>query len=933
MTLYDESLHIPDSWQHGYRRLRARNRAASTVAAVLWFITALAMLAMLVLHVRDRNVRWGTAAAFGFAAFVLQLLAALNRLALGRFDYPTEDRYVTFVLWQLILSVLLALAQAGLIFLLTAAAEPLYRERYPNKLALACIFTRRGIGTRSFFKQVLLGITLTFFFSAFQVVFYLVASRFGAWAPLDVPYSNMLNTAFPWAVVLLAGFHPAVSEEFVSRMFSIPFLSKVLGRTRLGGRTGVWVAVILASFIWGFAHSDYPNQPFYIRGLEVGSAGLLIGFVMLRWGILAALVWHYTVDAFYTAYLLVRSGSTYFEISGWIAAGLMLVPLVVSLLLYVRRGGFEPEAGLRNADQPGPRSAPPPAAAPAELVAPPETVPRRRLVWAAGVAAAFLLLYAIPAQEPGDRTAFRHGRERIVESARHHARRLGVEPDSFRMAAAVVSRFDRDVGRYVLEHSDIATLNELYAGPLRTPVWRVRFFRAEEREELVVDLPVDAEPLAPAARGSPRPLVPLWAFRHVMPDSAAGDTLAPAAALQLAEEFLGANGVEPAVLVLQESSTQKRPARVDHAFEWEGPDATPAESRLRYSVVVRGGHVAGLRAYLHLPESWLRDQHEQPLLQHMAWLFSHALLGVGILVVALLFIGQVRQHRFPWLSSLRWGALAGSFPVVFVALRWSSDVLMDHSTTTPEALFGIEVGASVLVQFLAQGVQAAVLIGTLFAIRPRTRWLLSGGFDPVHVRQAVVLALLGVALLAGVQRAAAHITEAASTHARVTDLLRIEAAASSVPWLDAYVELLGHALRLLPLLAITAWLGRHALGVRRTAVLVSIGLVFFAADDARTPGQFGLALGLDALRVGAVLLLVSLVCRGNDLAYVLTFLAAGGLSTAVEWIRQPAPDLRASGWILALLVVVTLWLIARAATRRSRTSPQAGATASLAGSF
>jgi len=89
-------------------------------------------------------------------------------------------------------------------------------------------------------------------------------------------------------------------------------------------------AVVLSSFIWGFAHSNYPNQPYFIRGIEVGMSGLLVSVVMLRWGILAALVWHYTVDAFYTALLLLRSGSPYFVVSGsittWFASRLSLEP-------------------------------------------------------------------------------------------------------------------------------------------------------------------------------------------------------------------------------------------------------------------------------------------------------------------------------------------------------------------------------------------------------------------------------------------------------------------------------------------------------------------------------------------------------------------------------------------------------------------------------
>ena len=130
------------------------------------------------------------------------------------------------------------------------------------------------------------------------------------------------------------------------------------------GRLATAAAVVVASYIWGFAHSNYPNQPFWIRGVEVGTAGIVVSLVMLRWGILATLVWHYTVDAFYTALLMLRSGNPYFVVSGSVTAGIMLVPLALSLLLVLaprrlraRGGAVESRhagaaAGVRTAERP-----------------------------------------------------------------------------------------------------------------------------------------------------------------------------------------------------------------------------------------------------------------------------------------------------------------------------------------------------------------------------------------------------------------------------------------------------------------------------------------------------------------------------------------------------------------------------------------------------
>ena len=80
---------------------------------------------------------------------------------------------------------------------------------------------------------------------------------------------------------------------------------------------------------------------------------------MLRFGVVPLLFWHFTVDAIYTALLLLRSGNTYYVVSGAIASGILLLPLGVSLVLYLRRGGFLPAAGQANGGRGIRRRAPP----------------------------------------------------------------------------------------------------------------------------------------------------------------------------------------------------------------------------------------------------------------------------------------------------------------------------------------------------------------------------------------------------------------------------------------------------------------------------------------------------------------------------------------------------------------------------------------------
>ena len=110
---------------------------------------------------------------------------------------------------------------------------------------------------------------------------------------------------------------------------------------------------MVPALIWGFAHANYPAQPFYIRGVEVSLAGLLVGIVLYRFGVLPCLVWHYVVDAGYTSMLLVRSGNLYFVITAIAGTGALLVPLVATLVAAWRRGGFVEDESVAQRRRPG----------------------------------------------------------------------------------------------------------------------------------------------------------------------------------------------------------------------------------------------------------------------------------------------------------------------------------------------------------------------------------------------------------------------------------------------------------------------------------------------------------------------------------------------------------------------------------------------------
>ena len=220
---YAQYLKIPDQWKRDYQLMRSKNEVAQTIDSAVSVVLVVGMMIVIVLRVRRHDVPWRRAALVGLTGIVLGFLAQLNEFPLHEFGYPTTDSYASFLSRQFLNALISALGAGGLLFVLTAGAEPLYREMMSDKISLGNLFTMRGLRTKRFFLGAILGITQTGIFIAYQTAFYIVAFRYGAWSPADVPYTDLLNTRFPWAFVLFGGFLPAVSEEFLFRMFAIPF--------------------------------------------------------------------------------------------------------------------------------------------------------------------------------------------------------------------------------------------------------------------------------------------------------------------------------------------------------------------------------------------------------------------------------------------------------------------------------------------------------------------------------------------------------------------------------------------------------------------------------------------------------------------------------------------------------------------------------------
>jgi membrane protease YdiL (CAAX protease family) len=900
------SLHfeVPERWRRDYETLRSKNLAAGTVATLGLFLTALAVVVVFLERVRRKDVKWKWALAFAGTGAVLQLLSSLNEMPIRLFDYDTADAWTGFVAKSVAGDVGGAVTLGVVLLLLVAAGEPLYRERYPDKPALGRLLSLRGVGTKRFFRGLLLGYAMTACFFVYQIVFYVVAAHFGAWAPADVPYSNLLGTSFPWLGVLLMGFLPATTEEFSSRMFSIPFAERFLPR---------WAAVVVPALIWGFAHSTYPNQPFYIRGVEVGFAGILIGAVMLKADIFPLLVWHFTVDAVYTALLLLRSSNPYFVVSGAAASLVLLLPLGVSLALYLRRGGFTPESDLTNAatgscpEPPHVEEAVPAVCAPPRALDPMRVAAALVLALAAFAAARFLL----PRPGPWEDVRVTVDRNRAKAAADAFLKAAGDDPAGYLSVATTATALPAledpaDTGfglvpygeselaeRWLLERGGMPLLTRWATAVFPGPVWNVRYVRALDEHGATVA--VDAR----TGR--------IVGFKRAFPEAEAGGSPDEGAARAKAASVFASFGLDPLAWDVVSSKSEARKARRDTLVVSESRLEHAGEAARR-AVTGLAGDVPSLFATaLKLPEEWVRAREKSTAASYFALAWKIVAWGtlVGLLVVA--FVRLVRAGAIPWRRSLRLAALL-ALPAILSRSVSFPLVLARYDSQFSIPVFAVMAGVGLFVGILVSYGAALLAVALILAVKSDAAAAFRrSGADGIRALAAGA----GAAVLVLGVRALAR---------GVSATFPLEAGASGFPFpqgvetiLPAAVVLDGIVLRALLIAGGAAYLAlllRDVLNkVALRVVLLAVVAGVFAPIGARTFGEVLVPVFAGTLTGVAALAAITVFLRDDPRAYV--------FAAALLVAAGAGADLVSSGvtrWVwngAAVLVVVALFVVFR----------------------
>ncbi len=221
---YREYLQVPEKWTQDYAHLRASNDLFEYVALLPYGFLFGSCLYVIFELGRRGWLDWRGGLMLGAFLCALYFVMTMNQFPLERAGYDTNSPYSSFVLYQIGVAALTSIFSALVVVVAVVPGEALYRVNLPDKIRLGMGLKFAGIRTKEFFRAAVIGVSLAAAHIGYITIFYIISKRFGAWAPQDLSYTDVVSTAFPWLYPLTIGIYAATSEEFLFRLFAVPFL-------------------------------------------------------------------------------------------------------------------------------------------------------------------------------------------------------------------------------------------------------------------------------------------------------------------------------------------------------------------------------------------------------------------------------------------------------------------------------------------------------------------------------------------------------------------------------------------------------------------------------------------------------------------------------------------------------------------------------------
>jgi hypothetical protein len=816
---YSENLKIPEAWSREFARKRELNELFQNIAEYACALLFLGVLVIVLIDIRNGRFQWSIPGTLPWIILMGlgSLLQTVNQIPSLLFSYSTTDPWSGF--WSKeILDTLTQSVLSGLFLgLLLLIAAQFYRP-LSTSVDFRTLFKRSSLHHPETVRAIGIGILLACVHMAYVNGFYVIGKKWGIWCPLDLDSSQILEGPIPWIEAFMSGYSASWMEELLFRVMGVYLILRLTSQR--------WIAIIIPAVLWAFLHSNYPQSPGYIRGIELTVVGIINGWIMLRYGIVATLVSHYCYNCW-------QSLIPVWQVGGWSnGMGSIVVGGWPMVLWLIGLGEWKPENVPQTEKKRDPESSEElwktPSLFVGTLLTPRLSGFHRRMLLCVGIVLLALSFYSHPLQTPFlERGHIQMTKEEILEKASSLLKEKGFDPRSYR-SIITIQPGDKP-SEYLSERLSLDLLAQRWFHWNEEILYRVRFYRFEEKEEFQIQFRENGE---------------LLQWRHLIPREASGASLESPQALALAEKYL----LEEQKIDLRKwnrvtEDLIQQEKRRDWVFEWESPSDKIGEAPLRISLRLQGDEPMLFRSWYKIPEKWIRDHEKTDWRDVLSEQCRHI---ANILILSLkvfLFIIALRAGLIPW----RWTFLLALAPLLLWIIQVSNQIpwfYQGYPTHQPHHFFTLnKIGASVisaLATYAGGLLHIGGILGVLrlnFGFRPRHLLLsLRNDHDKTRATRIVwVLFYVGlVQALHSLQNAAWGILHPIDATGIVTPPIQ-----SSIPALESLCLGLNSAYSALfswaELLAVALWLRRRFTGALPLLVL---WLLVEPGLDAKTWNEF-----------------------------------------------------------------------------------------------
>lgn len=644
LTELTHFIKIPEGFVRRHQQMRSANNTIAQIAVLaigLLYVLGGCIIGLFLL-LRQRWVIWRTPLIWGLAIASLQLLAGINQWPLAWMSYDTALTASGFLLRQIVLLLVNFMVLTVLITLTFMAAESLSRKAFPHHIQQWRLWSRGVSNSPAVLGRTMGGYLLVSVFWAYEVGLYFFSTKvLGWWSPSEALFQpDVLATYFPWLSSIAVSAQAGFWEESLFR--AVPIASAAILGNRFGNRKA-WIlsAFVLQALIFSAAHANYATQPAYARLVELIIPSVGFGLIYLYFGLLPAVILHFTVDVVAFAMPLFVSSAPGIWINQVMVILLALVPLGVILLtrLRARRWNEVSPTDYNRAWSPPEKEVKEPEIIELPRKKAAEPMPTRFLPLAGLMG---LILWLAFSDFSHHAPSLAIGRKDAKELAHRALTDGGIElPEGFQATSRIGGQVDQQ-DRFIWQTGGEQTYQKLMGAHLEPPHWMVRFVQFEgevagRAEEFQVYI---------AGEGN------VFRLRHQLPEAREGASLSEDEARSLAHANLRDQySLDPDNLKEISAVESKLPNRRDWEFTFaDTVNFSMAEGEARIAVTVTGSTIGDSRKYVHIPEEWIRQERNRRNLTSVL-----TLLCILVLILALIagIVGAV----------VKWSRKAFSVPV------------------------------------------------------------------------------------------------------------------------------------------------------------------------------------------------------------------------------------------------------------------------------